>query len=155
MDFAIFLLTVVVVFYGIAFLFFMRGFFRTENRRFSWAGRLIELGFLTHTLLIFVQTLTSVPGMPSDFHLPVATVGEASGFFAWSLAFVYLILLRQLKGETFGLILTPVLVLFLVPAFFPFPVNDALLKHFHNHYFLIHILSAFFGYACFTLSFIT
>ena len=57
--------------------------------------------------------------------------------------------------ETFGLILTPVLVLFLIPAFFPFQANPASLIHFHDRYFLLHILSAFFGYASFALSFIS
>lgn len=148
------LLLVVVGAYSLAFIFFALEFVNASRKHFPWASHLIEFGFLIHTLLIFAQTFTLSRTMPSGFHLPVTTLGEASGFFAWSLAFIYLILLRQLKTETFGLILAPVLVLFLVPSFFPFQVNQTLFVHFHNTYFLLHVLSAFFGYASFALSFI-
>lgn len=154
MSLAFFLLSGVTAVYLAAFVFFLREFLSAETKSTSWASRLIELGFLIHTLLIFTQTFTLSDKLSSQFHLPVTTLGEASGFFAWSLAFVYLILLRQLKMETFGLILTPALVLFLIPAFFPFQVNPASLIHFHDTYFLLHILSAFFSYASFALSFI-
>ena len=154
MNLTIFLLSVVAGTYFLAFVFFLIEFVSTGRKFFSWAGRLVEFGFLIHTLAIFAQTFSISSNAPSQFHLPVTTLGEASGFFAWSLAFVYLILLRQLKTETFGLILAPVLVLFLIPSFFPFRVNQASFVHFHDAYFLLHILSAFFGYASFALSFV-
>ena len=144
----------VVCVYFAAFVIFVFEFLNGQGRRVPWAGRLIEVGFLIHTLLIFAQTFTVPRTIPSQFHLPVTTLGETSGFFAWSLAFVYLILLRQLRTETFGLILAPVLVLFLIPSFFQFRTNAAPLGHFHDAYFLLHILSAFFGYASFAISFI-
>lgn len=154
MDLIILLLSLVVSTYSLAFALFLLEFLNAEGKRFSWAVHLLEFGFLVHTILIFVQTFSVSRIAPVEFHLPVITLGEASGFFAWSLAFVYLILLRRLKTETFGLILAPVLVLFLIPNFFPFQPNHELFKHFHDGYFLIHILSAFFGYAGFALSFI-
>ncbi|MBI4395026.1 MAG: cytochrome c biogenesis protein CcsA [Candidatus Omnitrophica bacterium] len=153
MELTIFLLSMVVSAYLLAFILFIIEFVNTERKHFRWANRFVELGFLVHTLLIFAQTVV-IRNVSSDFHLPVTTLGEASGFFAWSLAFIYLILLRQRKSEIFGLVLAPILVLFLIPSFFRFEINPALLKHHHNGYFLIHILSAFFGYACFALSFI-
>ena len=154
MELTTFLLSIVVGAYLLAFILFVFEFMNVERTHFRWANRFVELGFLTHTLFIFAQTFAVSRNASSEFHLPVTTLGEASGFFAWSLAFIYLILLRRRKSETFGLILTPVLILFLIPAFFPFQMNPALLKHQHDGYFLLHILSAFFGYACFALSFI-
>ncbi|MBI1977350.1 MAG: cytochrome c biogenesis protein CcsA [Candidatus Omnitrophica bacterium] len=140
--------------YAIAFILFASEFLNVIEKRVIWAARFVELGFLIHTLLIFAETFSVSRSVTNEFHLPVTTLGEASGFFAWSLAFVYLILLRQMRTETFGVILTPVLILFLIPVFFPFHPNEELFKHFHDGYFLIHILSAFFGYASFALSFI-
>ena len=154
MNLITFLLLLVIGVYFLAFLSFLFEFVSAWGKRFPWASRFIEFGFLIHTLLIFAQTFSVSRSLPSALHLPVTTLGEASGFFAWSLAFVYLILLRQLKTETFGLILAPILVLFLIPSFFPFQANEAFFRHFHNGYFLLHILSAFFGYASFALSFI-
>jgi len=154
MELTTFLLFTVVGLYFLAFVLFVMEFVSTERKHFRWANRFVEVGFLAHTLLIFAQTFSVSRTVPSTFHFPVTTLGEASGFFAWSLAFVYLILLRRRKSETFGLVLAPVLVLFLIPAFFPYRANPNLQKHFHDGYFLLHILSAFFGYASFALSFI-
>jgi len=153
MNLNLFLISVVVSLYGFAFFGYLFKFFRTENDQSIWTGRLLESGFLIHTLVIFAQTFTASQATPI-FHLPVTTVGEASGFFAWSLTFIYLILLRQLKTQAFALILTPVLILFLIPSFFPFRPNLSSLIYFNDTYFLLHILSAFFSYASFALSFI-
>ena len=154
MNLTLFLISVVVFLYGFSFFGYLLKFFRTETDQSMWVWRLLESGFLIHTLVIFAQTFTTNQSEMPLFHLPVTTVGEASGFFAWSLAFIYLILLRQLKTQTFALILTPVLILFLIPSFFPFRSNLSSLTYFNDTYFLLHILSAFFSYASFALSFI-
>ncbi len=154
MTLTLFLILIVTFLYGFSFFGYLFKFFRTESDQTIWVSRLLESGFLIHTLVIFAQTFTTSQSIRPMFHLPVTTVGEASGFFAWSLAFIYLILLRRLKAETFALILTPVLILFLIPSFFPFRPNLSSLIHFNDTYFLLHILSAFFSYASFALSFI-
>lgn len=154
MNLSVILLSVVIGAYFLAFALYVRGFLSSDREMGRWAGHLMELGFLLHTIWIFAQMFTVLPKPSTGFHLPVTNVGEASGFFAWSLAFIYLVLLRRVPIEAFGLILIPVLVLFLAPSFYPFPVNETLLVYFNDPYFLIHILTAFFGYASFALSFI-
>jgi ABC-type uncharacterized transport system permease subunit len=139
--------------YLLAFFLFLRGFL-VDQKLDRWASHSLELGFLIHTLWIFVQMFAFSGTAQAEFHLPVTTMGEASGFFAWSLGFVYLVLLRRLQIEAFGLILAPILILFLIPSFFSFPMNRGFLAYFGDTYFLIHILTAFFGYASFALSFI-
>ena len=104
MELTTFLLLTVVSIYFLAFILFVFEFVSVEQKHFRWANRFVEFGFLTHTLLIFDQTFTGSRTVPAVFHLPVTTLGEASGFFAWSLAFIYLILLRRRKSETFGLV---------------------------------------------------
>lgn len=146
----LFLLTFTV--YLAAFGVYLKVFLGTG--RVHRASYFMEAGFLLHTLYVFSGTFNRPEGAVAHLYLPVATVGEASSFFAWSLAFVYLILVRGFKTESFGLVLSPALLLFLIPAFFPFQPSTALQKHFDNTYFLIHILTAFFGYASFALSFI-
>ena len=153
-NISIFLLSLVVVFYFLAFVFYLSELLTAGHKSSSWGGRFLEIGFIFHTFAVFVQTFSESKTAPFRFYLPVATVGEASGFFAWSLAFIYLVLVRRLKTEGFGLILVPLLVLFLVPTFFPFRENALVLQHFHDVYFLLHILSAFFEFSSFTLSFI-
>jgi ABC-type uncharacterized transport system permease subunit len=154
MNLSILLLAVVISAYALALVLYFKGFLSSSRQAGRWAGHLLELGFLLHTIWIFAQMFAALPMTSAEFHLPVTNVGEASGFFAWSLAFIYLVLLRRLQIEAFGLILIPVLIVFLIPSFFPFPVSEALLAYFGDPYFLIHILTAFFGYASFALSFI-
>ena len=153
MNLTFFLILIATSLYGCSFLGCLFQFLKTENNNSHWIGRFLETGFLIQTLVIFVQTFSASSIYPM-IHLPVTTVGEASGFFAWALAFIYLILLRQLKTEAFALILTPILILFLIPSFFPFRPNLSSLAYFNDTYFLLHILSAFFSYASFTLSII-
>ncbi len=145
---------IIVLLYGFSFFGYLFKLLRAEGDQPSWVGHLLESGFMVHTLLIFAQTFAVNQAPHPVFHLPVTSVGEASGFFAWSLAFIYLILLRQNKTQTFAVILIPVLILFLLPAFFPFRPNLSLPVYFNDTYFLLHILSAFFSYASFALSFI-
>jgi ABC-type uncharacterized transport system permease subunit len=154
MSLSIILLSLLIVAYFLAFILYSRAFFGSGREMARWAGHLMEFGFLLHTIWIFAQMFSVLPMASTEFHLPVTNVGEASGFFAWSLAFIYLALLRRAPIEAFGLILIPALILFLIPSFFSFPVSEKLLTYFGDTYFLVHILTAFFGYACFALSFI-
>ena len=141
--------------YCLAFVFYSIEFLDSaRDKRISWGSRFFEIGFMIHTLEVFVRAFADSKALAAKFYLPVASVGEASGFFAWSLAFVYLVLVRRLKTEGFGLILVPILVFFMIPSFFPFPEQVLRTEHFHNAYFLIHILSTFFGFSSFALSFI-
>ncbi len=154
MNISLILLSLIFAAYGTAFVLYLRAFLSGREKSIKRASYFVEVGFLLHTLSMFARTPDFPGGTLPHFYLPVASVGEASSFFAWSLAFVYLILVRRLQTESFGLILTPVLLLFLIPVFFPFQPSTAFQAHFDNAYFLLHILSAFFGYASFALSFI-
>lgn len=109
---------------------------------------LFEIGFLLHTFLIFTEA------RESHFFLPVTTFREVLIFFAWALAFVFVILLRRLKQETFGIVLIPFLMSFLAVALVIQDGKAIPTTYFNDHYFLVHILSAFFAYASFTLSFV-
>jgi len=149
-----FLIVLVIGIYFAAFVRYLFEFLKLRQARRSWAGRLVETGFLLHTLQIFVRTFSFSEAAAPLFYLPVRTLGETSSFFAWSLAFVYFILVKRHRTEGFGLALAPVLVLFLIPSLVPFETRPVLLPDLNNRYFLLHILSAFFGYASFALAFI-
>src|SRR3989338_8434070 len=110
MTLSILLLTIASLLYAVALSLYVIRFFKHNlTSATSVATHLIELGFFVHTLEIFVQILS--PITPDHaFHIPVVSLGEASGFFAWSLALIYLIVLRQLKTEMFALIIIPILI---------------------------------------------
>lgn len=90
----------------------------------------------------------------THYFLPVVHLPQALAFFAWSIAFVYLILLAGIQRDSFGLILTPLLVLLTGSASVAFPVeSSAPVSRYLDVFFTAHIVSAFFAYACFTISF--
>jgi ABC-type transport system involved in cytochrome c biogenesis permease subunit len=154
MSLSNYLLFLVAGFYVAAFVFYIVEFSNTDRKSFSWGSRLIEVGFLIHTLQIFVVTFTASGMVGTRFYLPVGTMGENANFFAWSLSFVYFSFVKRNKTEGFSLILAPILVLFIIPALIPEQEKELRISYANDSYFLMHILSAFFGYASFTLSFI-
>ncbi len=111
------------------------------------ADLLFEIGFLIHTFLIFAEA------KEEHIYLPITTIKEVLVFFSWSLAFVYVFLMRRVRHEMFGLVLLPFLLIFLSAAWFMTSGKAIPPDYFNNHYFLIHILSACFGYASFAISF--
>lgn len=87
------------------------------------------------------------------YFLPVIHLPQALAFFAWAIAFVYGILFARAERDSFGLILTPLLFVLTGAACLAFPIESTSMKYSPNVFFAAHILSAFFAYACFTVSF--
>ena len=149
MNLSIWLLSIAGIFYAAAFLFYLLSF--TD----AWQGDkpafvFMCLGFLTATFYLAEEAVGQ------GFFLPVTNLSQALVFFAWSLAFVYLVLLVKAQTESFSLILTPILLLLIGGGL----VSKSLGVHpapprpvFLNPYFILHIATAFFAYASFTLSF--
>lgn len=141
------ILILLFLLYTASLLLHLRSFFR-QGDGFLSPNLIFEIGFLLHTFLIFSEA------RETQFFLPVTTFREVLIFFAWSLAFVFVILLRRLKQETFGVVLIPFLLSFLAVALVIKDGRAIPAVYFSDHYFLVHILSAFFAYASFTLSFV-
>lgn len=142
-----FVFFLIIFLYGAAFVTLVRQSLTSEPSGVK-PDLLFEFGFLLHTFFIFAEA------KESHVYLPLSTFREVLVFFAWALAFVYAVLLRRVRHEMFGLILLPFLLAFLGIAFFMGEGKAIPLEYMDNHYFLVHILSAFFGYASFTLSFV-
>ncbi len=133
-------------FYGAAFLLHLMSFFgQRENNRA--ASRLMQTGFTAATFYFMVEAATLAT------FFPVADISHALAFFAWSLAFVYLVPLSHIRSDSFGLVLTPVLTLLVSAAALTavLPAKGALPPA--SPFFMLHILCAFFAYASFTISF--
>lgn len=138
------------VFYGLSFLFHLLSFSGAYPRANRGAFAFMRVGFLIATFSFVAEAIDR------SFFLPVVNFPQATAFFAWSLAFVYLVLLVRLQNESFGLVLSPILLLLTLTAVVKkwgvaqaVPLNPVL----HNPYFALHIFTAFFAYASFALSF--
>lgn len=144
---SLFILSLSVIIYLAAFFFHLLSFLSVQEKGHRAAYTFLRIGFL---LSIFYFAAEAVE---SHFFLPVANLSQALAFFAWSLGFVYLVLLARVQTDSFGLILTPILVLLVLFACLTFKENPPPLQIAGNPLFSVHIVAAFFAYAAFTISF--
>lgn len=135
------------LFYSAAFGFYLALFSRGRDGVDRLARVSVRAGFLFGTFYLVSEAVRE------GFFIPVADLSQALAFFAWSIVFVYLGLIAGKKNESFGLVLTPVLILLTVAAGAtvrlaakPVPVSP-------NNYFAVHIVCAYLAYAAFAVSF--
>ncbi len=120
------------------------GFVEKMNRG---ALVLVRVGFLVHTFFFFSESKTE------GLLIPVSNFGHVMAFFSWALAFVYLVLLARVQSESFGLILAPLLAFLVGGGLLRFHAGQTSLPSPLNPYFALHLGTAFFAYASFSLSF--
>lgn len=143
-----FILALAGALYLVAFVFHLIAFFGDSERINRLALLLVRVAFLTHTFFFFSETKTE------GVLMPVSSFGQAMAFFSWCLAFVYLVLLARIQKESFGLLLAPLLSLLVGAGLIRFDAGETPLPSPLNPYFILHLGTAFFAYASFTLSFV-
>lgn len=146
-TFSFFCLTVSFLLYLASFAGHILSFRGSQTDAHRGASLWMRAGFGVSTLYFVLEALR----MQSP--LPVVHLPQALAFFAWSIAFVYLIPLARIQREAFGLVLTPLLVLLTGSAAAVFPVESVSSASYRDGFFIAHIVSAFFAYACFTIAF--
>lgn len=151
MNLSVILLIASTLFYALATLFHLFSFWDLREKGHREAAWLLRAGFLASTLYFCIEAYRY------GAFLPVLSHDQAMAFCAWSLAFVYIVLLAKIQSDSFGLILNP--VLFLLVGFatltrvFCKDIHINIKSELLHTYFVFHILSAFFAYACFGISF--
>jgi len=130
-----------------AFFFHLAAFLGAGEGANRWALVLVRIGFLIHTFFFFSEPKSE------GLLIPISSFGAIMAFFGWALAFVYLVLLARVQSESFGLILAPLLSLLVGGGLLRFHEGPASLPTPLNPYFILHLGTAFFAYASFTLSF--
>ena len=125
--------------YCLAFLLHLISFFGNHEKVHRAAFRLMQTGFIAATFYFIVEAATLAT------FFPVADIAHALAFFSWSLAFVYLVLLSQIRSDSFGLVLTPVLAALMVSACLTEVLPSRGSVPPANPFFMLHILCAFFN----------
>ena len=147
MTLSLLILIITSIFYSLAFLLHLAAFVSAQDRLSRWGLSLIRVGFLVHTFFFFSGT------QADGLLMPVSDFGHIMAFFSWALAFVYLVLLAKVQSESFGLILAPLLALIVGAGLVGFDSGKITPPSPLNPYFILHLGTAFFAYASFTLSF--
>ena len=140
--------------YFAAFMAYLLGM--VMNRSFfSRLGTYLSLlGFSAQTLAIILRWVESYE--MGIGHAPFSNLYESLIFFAWTLMLLYLILEWRTKNRTIGAFVTP--LAFLAMAYASFSPNisshiQPLIPALKSNWLISHVITCFFGYAAFALSF--
>jgi cytochrome c-type biogenesis protein CcsB len=140
--------------YFLAFMAYLLGM--VMNRAF-----LSRLGTYLSLLGISAQTLAIILRWVESYemgigHAPLSNLYESLVFFSWTLMLLYLILEWRTKNRTIGTFVTP--LVFLAMAYASFSPNissqiQPLIPALKSNWLISHVITCFFGYAAFALSF--
>lgn len=111
-------------------------------------------GFFAHTAAVIIRWVESYNlGIG---HAPFSNLYESLIFFAWTTMLLYLIVERRTKNRTSGAFVTPLAFLAMAYASFSPNVNSGiqpLIPALKSNWLISHVITCFFGYAAFGLSF--
>lgn len=133
--------------YAVSWAVHLASFRRSQSDAHQGATLWMRAGFAVSTVYFILEAVRM------NSPLPVVHLPQALAFFAWSIAFVYSIPLGRIQSAAFGLVLTPLLALLTGCAAVFFPIQGARVAAEADGFFIAHIVSAFFAYACFTIAF--
>jgi cytochrome c-type biogenesis protein CcsB len=89
-------------------------------------------------------------------HAPLSNLYESLIFFAWTIVFLYIIVEWRTKNRTLGVFVTPLAFLAMAYASFTPGINvgiQPLIPALKSNWLISHVITCFFGYAAFGLSF--
>lgn len=140
--------------YFLAFMAYLLGMVMNRAVLSRLGTYLSLLGFTAQTLAIILRWVESYE--MGIGHAPFSNLYESLIFFAWTLMFLYLILEWRTKNRTIGAFVTP--LAFLAMAYASFSPNisshiQPLIPALKSNWLISHVITCFFGYAAFALSF--
>ncbi len=122
---------------------------------FSKLGTFFSLfGFAAQTVAIILRWVESYK--MGIGHAPFSNLYESLVFFAWTLMFLYLLMEWRTKNRSIGTFVTPLAFLALAYASFSPNISShiqPLLPALKSNWLISHVITCFFGYAAFALSF--
>ena len=89
-------------------------------------------------------------------HIPLANFYESIVFFSWSIIFIYLVMGRRYKNNLIGALANLFAFIMLAYASLSGDINSQiqpLSPALQSNWLTIHVISCFFAYACFAISF--
>lgn len=141
------------VYFGVFFLYLLMMLFGREILGRA-ATYVLIAGFAGHTVAITIRWVESY--MLGIGHAPFSNLYESLIFFAWTIILLYLIVEWRTKNRTSGAFVTPLAFLAMAYASFSPNVNSGiqpLIPALKSNWLISHVITCFFGYAAFGLSF--
>ncbi len=122
-------------------------YFFIFKRKVLWAATvLMGGGFFFHTAALISRYLDAG-------YMPVTNLFESVSFFAWALMACYYIILFRVKALVLGSFVAPLTTILILVALFKIEEINPIPLILDSHWFPVHILFSFFGFAIFALAF--
>jgi cytochrome c-type biogenesis protein CcsB len=148
------ILSYVIYVYFAAFILYLLMMVMGRERLGRWATFVSVAGLLVQSFAIILRWVESYK--VGAGHAPLSNLYESLIFFAWALMLLYLIMEWRTKNRTLGAFVTP--LAFLAMAYASYSPNissriQPLIPALKSNWLIAHVLTCFFGYAAFGLSF--
>lgn len=153
MDDTFIISIVTFLYFFAAFVFFVSFVFK---RKTIVAQVIATSGLTVHTAAIVIRWIRSY--QLGIGHVPLSNLYESFVFFAWSIMFIYLIIARRYKSGLIGAL--SAFFAFILLSYISLSENtnsqiQPLIPALQSNWLIIHVVSSFFAYACFAISFVT
>jgi cytochrome c-type biogenesis protein CcsB len=147
-------LSYVIYIYFIAFILYLLMMVMGKEILGRWATFVSLAGLLVQSFAIILRWVESYK--LGAGHAPLSNLYESLIFFAWAIMVLYLIMEWRTKNRTLGAFVTP--LAFLAMAYASYSPNissriQPLIPALKSNWLIAHVLTCFFGYAAFGLSF--
>jgi cytochrome c-type biogenesis protein CcsB len=112
------------------------------------------IGLVGHTLGLILRWVES--HKLGIGHAPLSNLYESLIFFSWTIILFYLLMEWRIKNRSIGVFVTPIAFLALAYASFSDNVRSGiqpLIPALQSNWLTAHVITCFFGYAAFALSF--
>jgi cytochrome c-type biogenesis protein CcsB len=148
------ILSYVIYIYFAAFILYLLMMVMGRERLGRWATFVSLAGLLVQSFAIILRWVESYK--IGAGHAPLSNLYESLIFFAWAIMLLYLIMEWRTKNRTLGVFVTP--LAFLAMAYASYSPNissriQPLIPALKSNWLIAHVLTCFFGYAAFGLSF--
>jgi cytochrome c-type biogenesis protein CcsB len=148
------ILSYVTFVYFFAFLFYLL-MMVVGRQVFGRIASIITLiGFIGNTVGIVLRWIESY--RLEVGHAPLSNLYESLIFFSWTIILLYVIMEWRIKNKSIGTFVTPLAFLALAYASFSDSVRDSiqpLVPALQSNWLTAHVITCFFGYAAFAVSF--
>ncbi|MCP4681786.1 MAG: cytochrome c biogenesis protein CcsA, partial [Desulfobacterales bacterium] len=146
------MLSYITFVYFFAFMLYLLMMVMGKDAFGRLASLFAGLGFLAHTAAIALRWLESYElGIG---HAPLSNMYESLVFFSWTIILLYLVIEWRTKNKTLGTFVAP--LAFLALAYASFSTDNSikpLVPALKSNWLISHVITCFFGYAAFGLSF--
>ena len=140
------LFTVAVAAYLMATVMYFIFFSMKKDKVGDWAGHIITIGFVVHTLALIVR------GVGAS-RLPLTNQYEFATSFAWGIALCYLVFMKKYGFRAMGVFVAPVVFLIIGYAAMQNREVNELMPALQSNWLAIHVSTAIISYGGFGVAF--